>query len=131
MKINKLLIIIILIISIISPLKAINKQKRIVTAYNVGDIKQTDYTPCIGAYNKVNLCKQIELGTQICAANFVPLGTRLVIYLNNGKFLKCIVWDRLAKKYRNRVDIAFAKNQKKEALEWGKKYLWIEILQIK
>ena len=51
---------------------------RIVTAYNAGDPGQTDDTPCISA-NGENICKALAAGQKRCAANFVPLGSRIYI----------------------------------------------------
>src|SRR5512135_1857461 len=49
---------------------------RKVTAYNVGDPKQTHSKPCIGASGE-NLCNLVETGFNVCAANFVPLRSKL------------------------------------------------------
>src|SRR5210317_1340752 len=42
---------------------------RVVTAYNVGDPRQTDDTPCISA-NGENICRALANGEMRCAANF-------------------------------------------------------------
>ena len=61
---------------------------RKVTAYNVGDPKQTHSKPCIGARGD-NLCSLVTRGVNVCAANFVPLGSKLYV----DKFGECIVVD--------------------------------------
>ena len=102
---------------------------RLVTAYNVGDSKQTDDNPCIGAYSKVNLCKEVAKGTNVCAANFVPIGTKLLIKSPTGWTFQCVVWDRLSKKYPNRVDIAMNYWEHKRAVKFGKQKLLVKILK--
>lgn len=88
--------------------------KRKITAYNVGDPSQTDDTPCIGASNE-DLCKLIDEGINVCAANFVELGTELEI----GGLGTCYVLDRMNKRYTEEVDIAFPRDKKEEALFFG------------
>jgi len=97
---------------------------REVTAYNVGDPAQTDDTPCIDASNS-NICKALDRGEKRCAANFVPLGTRLYIH-NYGT---CTVTDRMNRRYRNRVDIALPKHEKSKALKFGKQKLYVEVIK--
>ena len=97
---------------------------RVVTAYNAGDPKQTDDTPCIDASN-TDICKALEEGEMRCAANFVELGTLLHI----DKVGVCKVTDRTNRRYKNRVDIAFMKHQYKEALEFGRQKLMVKILK--
>ena len=101
---------------------------REVTAYNVGDPAQCDSTPCIGAYSKVNLCEEVAKGTNVCASNFVPLGTKLLIEAENGWNMECIVWDRMAKRFSNRVDIAMNLWEKDRAVNFGKQRLSVKIL---
>jgi 3D (Asp-Asp-Asp) domain-containing protein len=96
---------------------------RIVTAYNVGDPRQTDNTPCISA-NGENICKALAKGKKRCAANFVPLGTRLHV----EKVGVCLVTDRTNKRYRNRVDIAMKKNEYPKARQFGRQKLKVKIL---
>jgi 3D (Asp-Asp-Asp) domain-containing protein len=97
---------------------------RIVTAYNVGDPKQTWGDPCISA-NGENICKALKLGLKRCAANFVPLGTELLI----GRYGRYVVTDRTNSRYRNRVDIAMHLNEYKKAKQFGKKKLNVKILK--
>ena len=96
---------------------------REVTAYNTGDKNQCDDDPCISANGK-NICKAIARGEKQCAANFVPLGTRLLIE-NYGEFL---VTDRMHRRFSNRVDIAMAKSEKKKARQFGLQRLKVTVL---
>ena len=99
---------------------------RIVTAYNAGDPSQTDDTPCISA-NGENLCVALAKGKKRCAANFVPLGSRLYV----EKFGVCLVTDRTNKRYRNRVDIAMRKRDYHKARQFGRQKLNVKILDTK
>ena len=96
---------------------------RVVTAYNVGDPSQTDDTPCISA-NGENICRALAEGEMRCAANFVPLGSRLHV----DKIGVCLVTDRMNRRYRNRVDIAMQKEEYRKALRFGKQKLHVKIL---
>ena len=96
---------------------------RVVTAYNVGDPRQTDDTPCISA-NGENICKALANGEMRCAANFVPLGSRLYV----DKIGVCLVTDRMNKRYRNRVDIAMRKDEYRKACRFGRQKLQVRIL---
>jgi len=87
---------------------------REVTAYNVGVREQTSNTPCIGAGGD-NLCRLIERNVNVCAANFVALGTILRI----EKFGECVVLDRMHRRFAHRVDIAMRGHEIEEALEFG------------
>lgn len=87
---------------------------RTVTAYNVGIAAQTDDTPCIGATGE-DLCKALERGERVCAANFVPLGTVLTV----KGYGDCMVKDRMARRYSDRVDIAMKASEYEQALKWG------------
>ena len=69
-----------------------------VTAYNSVPA-QTDDTPCIGAQG-TDICKIYEAGENICAANFVALGTKLEV----EGLGTCIVRDRMNARYTHRVD---------------------------
>ncbi len=97
---------------------------RVVTAYNAGDPRQTDDTPCISANNK-NICEALDRGEMQCAANFVSLGT--VIHID--KVGDCLVTDRTNRRYRNRVDIAMKKNEYKKAITFGRQKLMVKILK--
>jgi len=87
---------------------------RYVTAYNVGVVAQTDSTPCIGASGD-DLCKLFEQGVNICAANFVRLGTNLEI----EGFGTCVVLDRMNKRHTSRVDILMGPNEIAKAKNFG------------
>jgi 3D (Asp-Asp-Asp) domain-containing protein len=90
---------------------------RYVTAYNVGVVAQTDNTPCIGASGD-DLCELFEQGVNICAANFVRLGTNLEI----EGFGTCVVLDRMNKRYTSRVDILMGPNEIAKARQFGLQY---------
>ena len=96
---------------------------RIVTAYNAGDPRQTDDTPCISA-NGENLCDALAKGEKRCAANFVPLGSQLYV----DKVGMCLVTDRTNKRYRNRVDIAMQKDEYHKARQFGRQKLHVKIV---
>ncbi|MCF7820688.1 MAG: 3D domain-containing protein [Candidatus Pacebacteria bacterium] len=95
-----------------------------VTAYNAGDINQCWGDPCISA-NGENICLALEKGYRRCAANFVPLGTRL----NIEGFGDCLVTDRMNERYHYRVDIAMKLDEKQKAKEFGIKKLKVEIVK--
>jgi len=97
---------------------------REVTAYNVGVRKQTDRTPCIGAMG-VDLCHLVDQGWKVCAANFVDLGTTLVI----EEFGECRVLDRMNPRYSHRVDIAMRKDEVRKAVEFGLQQRVVEVKQ--
>ena len=107
--------------------EVVRESFRQVTAYNVGDIYQTDSTPCIGAYPKVDLCEEVERGVRVCAANFVPLNTVLRIVTDEESF-ECIVWDRMASRFSTRVDIAMNYSEKAQAKQFGLQNLKVQIL---
>ena len=87
---------------------------RKVTAYNVGDPKQTKLRPCIGASGD-NLCNLIKRGVNVCATNFVPLGSKLHV----DKFGECIVLDKTNARFGNRVDLAMKKSEYDRAVKFG------------
>jgi 3D (Asp-Asp-Asp) domain-containing protein len=94
------------------------------TAYVAGDPKQTDDQPCISADGS-DICKGLAKGEKICAANFVPLGTRLYV---EGVGI-CIVKDRLSTRYKHAVDIAMPLKKKKNAKEWGRQKREVQVLK--
>ena len=98
---------------------------RVVTAYNAGDPGQTDDTPCISASGE-NICKALAKGKKRCAANFVPLGSRLYV----DKIGVCLVTDRTNKRYLNRVDIAMQKDEHQKARRFGRQKLAVKIIVI-
>jgi 3D (Asp-Asp-Asp) domain-containing protein len=95
-----------------------------ISAYNVGDVNQTDGSPCTAA-NGENICLALELGYKRCAANFVPFGTILEV----SGFGQCMVTDRMNSRYQNHVDIAFKATEKKEALQLGRRKLEVKIIK--
>ncbi len=95
-----------------------------VTAYNAGDINQCWGDPCISA-NGENICLALEKGYKRCAANFVPLGTRLRV----EGVGECLVTDRMNARYHYRVDIAMKVTEKEQAKEFGLQRLKIEVLK--
>ncbi|MGE5255248.1 MAG: hypothetical protein ACM3KE_01185 [Hyphomicrobiales bacterium] len=94
------------------------------TAYNVGDPAQTDESPCLTADGS-NACEELAQGRKICAANFVPIGTRLLI-----KGLgTCTVKDRMNSRFKNRVDIAMPAHEKERARQFGLQKVEVRILE--
>ena len=96
---------------------------REVTAYNAGDPSQTDSSPCEGAGG--NICKALDSGIRVCAANFVPLGTKLNI---QGVGI-CTVLDRMNKRFSNRVDVAMKVTEHDRAHNFGRQNLLVEIVK--
>ena len=96
---------------------------RVVTAYNVGDPNQNFGDPCVAASGE-NICDALKRGLRRCAANFVPFGTRLHI----ERWGTCTVTDRMHRRYRNRVDVAMHRNEKKKAMEFGRRKLRVRII---
>ncbi len=95
---------------------------REVTAYNVGIPEQTSANPCIGASGK-DLCRLVEAGRRVCAANFVALGTVLKID-NVGE---CVVLDRMHRRFSHRVDIAMREDEIGEAVNFGVRKLLVTV----
>lgn len=87
---------------------------REVTAYNVGVREQTSENPCIGASGQ-DLCRLVREGRNVCAANFVALGTVLRI----EKYGDCVVLDRMHRRFSHRVDIAMTEDAVEDAREFG------------
>ena len=102
---------------------------REVSAYNVGDINQTDASPCTSA-NGENICAALEMGYNRCAANFVPLGSELQIISPNSDWeFQCLVTDRMNSRYSNRVDVAMKLSEKDRAIQFGIQHLNVRILK--
>lgn len=99
-------------------------QIRSISAYNVGDIYQTDGDPCTSA-NGENICLALELGYPRCAANFVPFGTILEI----DGFGECMVTDRMNSRYPTAVDIAMKYEDKHDAIHFGRQRLTVNIIK--
>jgi len=101
-------------VPVIKPIGVSKGTVRKVTAYNVGDPKQTHSKPCIGASGD-NLCNLVERGFSVCAANFVPLRSKLHV----DKVGECVVLDRMNVRFGNRVDLAMGKRQHDRAVKFG------------
>ncbi|RKZ11041.1 hypothetical protein DRQ25_00850 [Candidatus Fermentibacteria bacterium] len=97
---------------------------REVTAYNVGDVAQTDDTPCIGAWGD-DLCEMLDWGIKVCASNSFAKGT----HLNIKHYGECIVLDRMNSRYTNRIDIAMKLTEKERAIKFGLQKL--EVTELK
>jgi len=84
---------------------------REITAYTLRP-EETDSTPCETALGpKVDICEWSKK-EQLCATRAYPLLTRLKV----GD-IECIVVDRPAEKYGERIDLVMATRE--EALNWG------------
>lgn len=94
--------------------------RREVTAFNSVP-EQTDDTPCIAADGS-DICERYAAGELICAANFVPFGTRLAV----PGYGTCTVADRLSRRFPQRVDIYLGMDIA-AARRWGLQRLEIEI----
>lgn len=108
----------------VQAIKLENAQIMEISAYNVGDINQTDDSPCIGATN-IDLCEVLATGKNVCASNQIPMYS--LIYVEG--FGECLVLDRMNSRYTNNVDIAFSKEQKSEALAFGRKNREVYIIK--
>jgi len=75
---------------------------REITAYTASP-SETDSTPCISA-DGTDICQAVQ-SFEYCAANFVPLGTELLI--GGDIMATCRVVDRMNSRYKNRVDVLF------------------------
>lgn len=95
---------------------------RLVTAYN-NVREQTDDTPCISA-DGTDICQRYRAGEKICAANWVPIGTRLRVQ----GYGDCTVADRMAPKNGEKVDVYLGQDVA-AARAWGARR--IEVLIIK
>jgi 3D (Asp-Asp-Asp) domain-containing protein len=93
---------------------------REVTAFNSVP-EQTDDTPCTSADGS-DICARYAAGELICAANFVPFGTRLAV----PGYGTCTVADRLSRRFPERVDI-YLGTDITAARRWGLRRLDIEI----
>jgi len=94
----------------------------VTTAYN-GVPWQTDSDFCIAA-NGEDICALETRGEHSCAA-LLPFNTRLHI----PGFGDCVVRDRLAEKYKYRVDIFMGGVDRiQEAVRWGKRRVEVTII---
>lgn len=97
---------------------------REITAYNVGDSYQCDDTPCISASGD-NICKLLANNINVCAANWIPFGTKLEI----EGLGKCIVLDRMNKRNANKIDWAMKANEKQKAIQFGRQRRVVRIIK--
>ena len=88
-----------------------------VTAYNPGDISQTDDSPCIGSAN-VDICE--KAGVAACPRN-IPLYTFISI---DGITYQCL--DRLHYRKVNQFDISFL-DDTQGALDFGRQIKEVKI----
>lgn len=98
---------------------------RNVTAYTSRP-EETDSTPCIAASGD-DICVLHDAGQTICAANFVPLGTKLIID-NGGVQTTCTVLDRMNSRFQNTIDLYFGMDLQ-GARNFGSRTLEITILK--
>ena len=102
----------------------VSSSERSVSAYNVGDIYQTDADACTTA-NGEDACEALRQGYSRCAANFVPFGTTL----NIEGYGECLVTDRMNARYTGSVDIAMNKEDRAKAMQWGRRTVTVEIIK--
>jgi 3D (Asp-Asp-Asp) domain-containing protein len=104
---------------------------RTVTAYT-SEEAQTDSTPCLAADGS-NICHRFEEGETLCGANFVPLGTVLVIdnsdVPDGEDAIVCVVADRLSSRFPNRVDLYMGMDTAR-AIEFGARMMYVSELTI-
>ena len=97
-------------------------KKMAISAYN-SFAWQTDATPCIGAQG-TDICEIFATGENICAANFVPLGTILEV----EGIGTCTVRDRMNQRYFYRVDWYMALDLQ-AARNFGVQYRKVSVYQ--
>jgi 3D (Asp-Asp-Asp) domain-containing protein len=61
---------------------------------------------------------------KVCAANFVPLGTTLII----EEIGVCVVLDRMHRRFAHRVDVAMREHEVDEAMEFGRQRRIVEAM---
>jgi 3D (Asp-Asp-Asp) domain-containing protein len=96
---------------------------REVSVYNAGISSQCQGDPCISASGD-NICKLLDEGLNVCAANWALFGTVLEI----EGLGKCVVLDRMAERFSNNVDWAMKKNEVAEAFDFGRRNLRVSII---
>lgn len=97
------------------------EEAREVTAYT-SEISQTDGSPCISA-NGTNICEMWQDGINVCAANFVPFGTKLEV----EGLGTCVVVDRMNRRFPETVDWYFGYDTK-TAIQFGRKTVEVRVL---
>jgi 3D (Asp-Asp-Asp) domain-containing protein len=100
----------------------VKKYKVVATAYS-SEPAQTDDTPCITA-NGYDVCAANK--ENVVAANFLKIGTKVRVPALYGNKI-FYVYDRMNPKYNTRMD--FWKKSKQTAIDFGVKYIEIEIVQ--
>ena len=100
-----------------------NGQLRNVSVYNVGDINQCSGDPCIGA-SGYDICKLLREGINVCAANWALFGTVIEV----EGMGECFVLDRMNSRFPEGVDWAMRKDEKHKALDFGRKWLKVKVL---
>ena len=88
--------------------------RAVVTAYS-SSLDETDGDPFITASGET-----VRKGIVACSRDY-PFGTKFLI---NGQVYECL--DRLAPQYDERIDIWMP--SKVEAIEYGKRKLWVEVV---
>lgn len=83
-----------------------------VTAYS-SEPSQTDGSPWVAACGRV-FNGSVAVSDDL--ARVLPCGKRVILYVQGRRF-DLIVWDRMASRWRNRVDIWF--QSREEAIRWG------------
>lgn len=97
------------------------REVKVITGFN-STPEQTDEEPCLSA-NGENICELYKSGSNSCASS-LPFGTRLYIQ----GLGECIVRDRLAVKYAQRIDWYFGgKERINAARSFGKKKILVFI----
>ena len=96
---------------------------REISAYNAGDINQCSGDPCVSASGD-NICKLLEQGTNVCAANWIPFGT----VINVAGMGNCIVLDKMARRFSQNVDWAMKLDEKQKAFDFGRRNLFVYII---
>ena len=104
------------------PHEVVYEYYAVATAYNAGDPRQCDDTPCI-ASNGENICTALALGYKRCASNDYPFGTRLYV----DGYGECMVVDRM--KDDGKIDVAFPAHQYRKAVEFGARARLIKVLR--
>lgn len=99
-------------------LKISERRRMTITAYS-STVDQTDSTPFITASNA-------RVRDGIIACNFLEFGTRILIPEEFGYNKVFAVEDRMARRFKNRIDIWF--KTRKAAKKFGKKELKIIVL---
>lgn len=98
---------------------------REVSAYNAGDVNQCWGDPCESASGD-NICKLLEEGVNVCAANWTAFGTIIEI----EGLGKCVVLDRMAGRFPLGVDWAMKLDEKQKAFDFGRRNLMVKIVEV-